>query len=150
MAIKYIAVVAKNLLVTPVRKTATLSRILKLPVKVNQNTPDCSEKREVKQIKTMRKLNRYTRNISKVSTGDFHIIKVQLSNINIDRITHGEVNEVSKNNPKKKLGYTLRYSGKHNYSLGQITSLSTIAKLLHVFRKLKQNPLGLERPNDSD
>lgn len=99
---------------------------------LSKHTPGCSEKREVKQIETIKKLNRYTTDISKVNPNNFHIIKVQFGNINIDHMPHGEMNEVSRNNPKKKLGYTLIYSGRQNHSLGQITSLSTIAKLLRV------------------
>lgn len=98
----------------------------------SKHAPDCSEKREVKQIKTIKKLNKYTINISKINQNDLHVIKVHLGNTNIDCIPHGEINEVSRNNPKKTFNYYLGYSGSKNHSLGKITSLSTIAKLLRV------------------
>ncbi|WP_027365836.1 hypothetical protein [Desulfotruncus alcoholivorax] len=91
---------------------------------------DCPEKREIKQIKTIKSLTRYTTNLNKINPDDFHVIKVALSKTNIDHVPHGEINEVSKDNSKKRLDYILRYSGNQKRLPVQISSLATIAKLL--------------------
>ncbi|MBM7854929.1 hypothetical protein JOC37_001309 [Desulfohalotomaculum tongense] len=90
----------------------------------------CPEKRQIKQIKTLKALNKYTVDINKANLNDFHVIKVDFSNNDIARIPHGEISEISKNNSKKRLNYTLSYSNRKNCLVRRITSLATIAKIL--------------------
>lgn len=66
----------------------------------------------------------------KINISDFHVIKVDFGYNDITHMPHGEISEISKNNPKKKLNYTLSYSNRKNCLVEKITSLATIAKLL--------------------
>ncbi|MQL53631.1 hypothetical protein GFC01_15440 [Desulfofundulus thermobenzoicus] len=100
---------------------------------------DCKERRTLIIFDSLKTINKYTTDMSKMDSEDKYLIKLDFAPDNKEQIPHGSIDEIDESHPKKKFTYAYKYSKKRSTLPKRITSLSQIARLL------KNKPEDLSR-----